>query len=984
MKAKIHRFLAAAIVVGAFLSGGWLSDVVRAAQDPGWPVVSRETRPWTRWWWMGSAVDRPGLSAELESLKGAGLGGVEITPIYGVAGAESKFIPYLSRDWVDQLEHTLREAARLDLGVDMATGTGWPFGGPWVADDHAPRNLMYRTWTVEGGARLNETVTLEQRALVRATGNQIYEVADAGAPVPAAAAESARPRPGRSIQIADLREPIATTPQLQALALEQVRFPKPLPLSALMAYSRSRSGEIVDLTSRVSPTGVLDWVAPPGTWTIYGVFLGWHGKLVERAAPGGEGNVIDHFSRDAIRDYLDRFDRAFRGRSLKGLRAFFNDSYEVDDAQGQADATPSFFEEFERRRGYDLRRRLPDLLEEPADDVSTRVRADYRQTISDLLLSTFTAEWRQWATARGAIVRNQAHGSPANLLDLYAASDIPETEGEQIQRFKWATSAAHVAGRRLVSAEAATWLGEHFRVTLADVRAAVDRFFVAGVNHIVYHGTAYSPPSDAWPGWQFYASVEFNSRNSWWTDFSALNRYVTRAQSFLQAGTPDHDVLVYYPFYESIAERGTSRLAHFGGANPPARGTAFEEAAATLQSRGYTYDFISDAQLTATRLKGRQLVTGGGGAYRTLLVPSSRFIPLETWERIVALARDGATVVAFKGLPADVAGLAELASRRSRFTALRDSLAFGLPDQYGIREARTGRGTIVEGGDIERLLARVAVSREALVDQELEFTRRKYGPGRAYFIVNSGSRDLDGWVPLDDQSSAAVAFDPMTGRRGDLTTRRSPSGTLEVQLVLPRGASLVVATSAAPVGTPAPFLRLTGSAIELPGPWEVAFTAGGPELPSERRVDRLSSWTTWGSDDLKRFSGTARYTTTFRRPAAAAAAWELDLGRVHESARVRLNGRDLATLIGPAFRVTIDAAQLAAENVLEIHVSNLMANRIAAMDQAGVRWRKFYNVNFPARLPQNRGPDGLFSAVKWKPLDSGLTGPVTLTPLSLR
>ena len=986
METNTPRFLvvAAVVVMAAFFSSGWPPDVVRAAQDPGWPVMSRETRPWTRWWWMGSAVDRPGLSAELENLKAAGLGGVEITPIYGVAGAESKFIPYLSSDWVGQLEHTLREAARLDLGVDMATGTGWPFGGPWVGDADAPRNLVYRTWTVAGGARLDEPVTVAQRALVRATGNQVYEVADAGEPAPGAAPAAARPRPGSNIRIGDLREPIATTPNLQALALEQVRFPRPLPLSVLVAYSRTRSGEIVDLTSRVSSAGVLDWVAPPGTWTLYGVFLGWHGKLVERAAPGGEGHVIDHFSRDAIRRYLGRFDRAFRGRSLKGLRAFFNDSYEVDDAQGQADATPAFFEEFERRRGYDLRRRLPDLLEEPADDVSARVLADYRQTISDLLLDTFTAEWRGWANARGAIVRNQAHGSPANLLDLYAASDIPETEGEQIQRFKWATSAAHVAGRRLVSAEAATWLGEHFRATLADVRGAVDRFFVAGVNHIVYHGTAYSPRADPWPGWQFYASVEFNSRNSWWTDFLSLNEYVTRVQSFLQAGTPDHDVLVYYPFYESIAERGTARLAHFGGANPPARGTAFEEAVATLQRRGYTYDFISDAQLAATRLNGSRLVTGGGGEYTTLLVPSSRFIPLETWERVVGLARDGANVVAFKGLPEDVAGLADLARRRSRFTALRDSIMSAPSAESGIREARVGRGMMVEGADIERLLARVAVSREALVDRGLEFTRRKYGPGRAYFVVNSSDREIDDWVRFDDPSSTAVAFDPMTGRRGDLAARRSSSGRLEVQLVLPRGASLIVATAAPPAGTPAPFFQLNGPPSVLSGPWQVAFTAGGPELPAERAVESLASWTTWGSDDLKRFSGTARYTTTFRRPAGEAAAWRLDLGRVHESARVRLNGRELGTLIGPVYRVTVDESQLADDNVLELHVSNLMANRIAAMDRARVRWRKFYNVNFPARLPQNRGPDGLFSAAEWEPLDSGLIGPVTLAPLAGR
>ena len=125
---------------------------------------------------MGSAVDRAGLSEELASLKQAGIGGVEITPIYGAAGSEARFVPYLSDAWVALLEHTLAESSRLDLGVDMATGTGWPFGGPWVGDRDACRGLAFRTWTLTGGARLSESVRLDQPALLRAIGNQVYEV----------------------------------------------------------------------------------------------------------------------------------------------------------------------------------------------------------------------------------------------------------------------------------------------------------------------------------------------------------------------------------------------------------------------------------------------------------------------------------------------------------------------------------------------------------------------------------------------------------------------------------------------------------------------------------------------------------------------------------------------------------------------------------------------------------------------------------------
>jgi hypothetical protein len=951
---RIAAALAAAVLV---------AQGSRAPATADWPLITHETKPWTRWWWLGSAVDEAGLTTELEALRAAGLGGVEITPVYGAAGAESRFVPFLSPRWIELLEHTLREARRLGLGVDMATGTGWPFGGPWVGEPDACRSLMFRTWTLQEGAKLTEPVRLIQAPLVRALGNQVYEVREVtpGEAAPAGTAQQPLIRSGaRAIQIGDLKDPVESNANLQALALEQVRYPKPAPLLALVAYSAA--GEHVDLTRRVDASGTLDWVAPAGTWTLHAAFLGWHGKLVERAAPGGEGNVIDHFSTEAIRKYLAFFDQRLGSSRLSGLRAWFNDSYEVDDATGQADGTPALFEEFQRRRGYDLRAHLRTLQGSPGPLVD-RVRADYRETISDLLLDTFTKEWSEWARRRGGIVRNQAHGSPANLLDLYAASDIPETEGNELARFKWATSAAHVAGRRLVSAEAATWLGEHFRSTLADVRAAVDQFFLAGVNHIVYHGTAYSPRDEPWPGWQFYASVEFNPRSSWWTDFGTLNAYVTRVQSFLQAGEPDQDVLLYYPFHDAVSG-GAARLSHFGGANPPATGSPFEEAAGTLQRRGYTYDYISDRQLTATRVSQGRLTTSGGASYRALVVPASRSIPLETLERVLTLARDGAAVIAFRGLPEDVAGLADLDRRRARFNRLREEASM-----------------FPSGVDLEALLDRAGVGREPMVDRGLTFSRRRSGSqGRCYFIANPSGREVHGWLPLDMRTTEAVIFDPMSGSRGDARVRTTSGGTLDVFITLAAGASIVVRTPAR-AGEVLTVREPAGAAVEVRGPWTVRFESGGPELPSARTIDRLGSWTRLDGEDVKRFAGTAVYTARFARPALAADAWRLDLGRVHDSARVSVNGRDLGTLVGPTFQISLDAESLAIDNRLEVRVTNLPANRIAALDRAGVRWKKFYNVNFPARLPQNRGADGLFTAANWEPVDSGLIGPVTLTPL---
>jgi len=176
--------------------------------------------------------------------------------------------------------------------------------------------------------------------------------------------------------------------------------------------------------------------------------------------------------------------------------------------------------------------------------------------------------------------------------------------------------------------------------------------------------------------------------------------------------------------------------------------------------------------------------------------------------------------------------------------------------------------------------------------------------------------------------------------------------------------------------------RSAGTAVSINGPWTLTFVKGGLRLPSRQTVNRLVSWTTLGAD-AESFAGTAVYSGTFARPKESASSWQLDLGRVAESARIRLNGRDLGTLIASPYRVVLDASLLKATNTLEVAVTNLSANRIRDLDRRGVSWKKFYNVNFPARYPENRGADGLFSAAKWEPLDSGLLGPVTLTPLSV-
>ncbi|MEQ8474043.1 MAG: glycosyl hydrolase [Marinoscillum sp.] len=936
-------------------------------QVPDWPKITSETKPWTRWWWHGSAVTKAGITRDLESLKKAGIGGVELTPIFGVIGKEEEFIDFLSPQWVDMFTHTLTEAKRLELGVDMATGTGWPFGGPWIGQENAPKTVRYKTFNLKEGETLNVPVVYTQEPMLRSVTNMVYQLYGIykvpGEKITGSLKEPELLNKMNRIAINDIKEPISANENLQALALDQVRFEKPLPLQALVAYSDQ--GETVDLTDKVSENGKLDWTALAGDWTLYAVFQGWHGKMVERAAPGGEGNTIDHFSKEAIQTYLSRFDSAFSGQDISYLRAFFNDSYEVDDAQGNADWTPEIFEEFETRRGYNLKEHLPALFGKTNEETSKRVLSDYRETIGDLILERFTLEWKNWAETNGAVIRNQAHGSPGNILDLYGASGIPETEGTDPVSINLASSAAHVTGKNLASSESATWLDEHFLSTLADARANLERYLLGGINHVLYHGTAYSPADEEWPGRLFYAAVHANDRNSWWDDFAALNQYVTRVQSFMQAGESANDLLLYLPMYDLYSASEGENIVHFD----LGRG-AFEESnayktATWLKDKGYLFDFISDQQLQKVQSNDSGMQSGGLN-YSAIIIPSSEYIPLKTLQRINELASQGVPVIAINNLPLSPPGLYDLENRKASFeNGIRDLSA------QETLEIVDFNATGLEG-----------LRREPMVELGLEFVRRKYDDGNCYFIVNQGKEAIDGFVPLSVEARSIALYDPMTGKKGVGKTRSDQSRTEVYLQLLPEESILLVTSENEMTGASYNYYQPTDEAIDLKGPWKVKFVKGGPELPDSLVVDSLTSWTAFDGEKVKVFSGTASYSTTLSRPEGNADGWYLNLGEVQQSATVYLNNRWIGTLTGPNYRIFIDQTELLLqeENTLEIHVSNLMANRIADLDKQGVFWKKFYNVNFPARLAENRSR-GLFDASGWQPRPSGLLGPVTLTPL---
>ncbi len=944
--------LGAAMVVAC--SSGGASTSKQETGELSWPEITRQTKPWTRWWWPASAVGEADIDTMMRQYSRAGLGGMEVTTIYGAKGYEGRYRDYLSKDWMDLFAYTLRAAEDSDLGIDLANASGWPFGGPWVTPDYACRYLASKTLEVRGGERLQEKVEYVEKPMVRTLGT--------------------------GMDIKDMKYPVAANDSLQQHAFEQVRYPLPLPLIAVTA--NCSDGRYEDLTSKVAEDGTLDWTAPEGgDWTVCELFLGWHGKMVERAGPGGEGDVIDHFSADAIDRYLKRFDEAFEGYDVSGIRYYFNDSYEVDDAVGNSDWTENFFAEFKSRRGYDLKEHMPELLGlSPDRGRSDRVVFDYRETIGELLIETYSMRWQHWAAAQGKGIRNQAHGSPANILDVYAVSDVPETEGRSIIGMKTASSAAHVTDKPLTSSESATWLNDHFRSTLGDVKTSVDTYLLSGVNHIFYHGTCMSPNDAPWPGWMFYAAVHFQPTNSFWEDFGAFNAYVARCQSFLQAGRPDNDILLFFDATDLLSERGREPLLYHMNQNTPVQ-SAIGASATALYDKGYTWDYITDRMLLENvKVAGGRILTNEGTAYRTIVIPECGKMQLETFEKLIDMARRGATVLVENALPADVPGLYDLESRRARLAKLSSSLKF--EGDGAVREAKCGKGRFLLSSDLSAMLELAGVSRETMYDLGLQcISRVKDDGGKYYFVKNPTPETVEAWVPLDAVCGTVGIYNPMTGKSGYGRTREAEGGRREVLMkILPDESYILETFSGKYSGQEYEFYEAAAESVAVKGPWKLHFTLGGPKLPADRTVSALGSWTKYGHD-YEIFSGSAEYVATLPACSPDFRAWALDLGDVRESAAVWLDGEYLGTVFKKPYSVILTPEQAAGGGELRVRVSSSMENRIADMDRRGEVWRIFYNANIAARTRESRGEDGFFSAAGWGVEDSGLLGPVTLTPL---
>jgi hypothetical protein len=703
------------------------------------------------------------------------------------------------------------------------------------------------------------------------------------------------------------------------------------------------------------------------------------GQMVKRASVGGEGFVLDHYSKPALDDFLAKV----AGPLLHALGANAPYSVFCDSLEAYGgDWTGDLPEQFRNRRGYDLMPWLP-ALASGTDPQSAAVRHDWGRTLTELLEERFLAPVQQWARSQGTRFRMQAYGNPPAAISSSALIDLSEGEGHQwksLSASRWASSANHIYGRPVTSSETWTWLHSPvFRATPLDMKAEADRHFLQGINQLIGHGWPYSSPAAAYPGWHFYAAAVFSEKNPWWLVMPDVSAYLQRVSYLMRQGRPVNDVAIYLPDSDAWAsfEPGQVNLFKTLGDR---MGTAV---VAAVVEAGYGFDFVDDRALISASTRERSLVLGDS-RYRILILPGVETLPPATLKRITRFADSGGMVVMTRTLPASAPGLratpSESAFVRETVKRLADSPA-----------ARFVRNETELGAALRELLPPdFSLSPR---DAEVGFVHRAAGDADVYFIANTASTPRSATASFRVNRYRAELWNPLTGNMEPAPAAASGEGRVSVKLELePYGSTVMVFSAGPSASAPTPVTRLQG--LDLSEGWSCSFENTGISMT----MDRLQSW---ADDERTRFySGVAHYEKSFEVPAdflRNGVEVKLQLGTgvpttpiqpkpgrvpamqavidspVREAAVVYVNGSRAGSAWCPPYSVPVGSLLKPGTNVIRISVGNLAVNHMAGRPTEDF---KLLNMRYGVRFdPQDMD--------EIRPVPAGLLGPIRLTATSV-
>jgi hypothetical protein len=880
-----------------------------------------------RWWWFGPAVSKPEIERELEEMKRAGIGGVEIATLYPQAlddpatGFHNS--AYLSDEHLDALRFAAQQAAKLGLRVDVTLGSGWPFGGPHIPITQAAGELRVEAVVVAPGA---ESIAVPSIG----AGEQLLqafvvpEVANAGS--------------ANTMQVAEAH-----------------------------AANDIRDGRLMTGAAEQRESTALFFIASRT------------GMMVKRPAVGDEGFVLDHYDQRAIATHLERVgDRLLSAFGDHPPYAIFSDSLE----DYGSDWTSDFVSEFRRRRGYDITPYLPALI---GDDgaVTAAVRHDWGQTLTELANEHYLEPLRSWSHAHHTLFRSQTYGFPPVTLSSNRYADLPEGEGKatlnmwrEFSDTRWAASAGHLFGKNVISSETWTWLhSPAFRATPLDMKAEADLHFLQGINQLVGHGWPYSPESAGEPGWRMYAAGALNAHNPWFFAMPDLAKYLQRVSFALRQGKPVADVALLLP-NDDVWASFTARVRRQRPATSPA---GFDESGSNVTVDASMGKFLGKDVIAQVLDAGFSLdfidadaIDTVGIPYKVLILPNVDRLPAKTYERVLKFACNGGIVIATRRRPATAPGFLDREAVTAQMEQISQTLFGGsISTAHFIADEKTLGSSLAT-----YLQPDVTLTPRTPV---IGFTHRALSSGDLYFLANTSNRPQQAVAHFRSSHHKSELWDSMTGEITGLGDSQQVAFTLA-----PYESRLIFFSDDAVPPARHPHAAGPAKTFDISSDWHVSFNKATGVPSMEMKV--LHSI----SDDahLRYYSGTMTYEKMLTIPAHTAVTLDFGEGTpvslpsplpefnmraylegpVREAAQVFVNGQSAGFVWHPPYRLELTRWLKPGTNDLKIVVGNTAINALAGRSQPDNRLLDDrYGLRF---VPQDM--DNL------QPLPSGIVGRVVL------
>jgi hypothetical protein len=722
--------------------------------------------------------------------------------------------------------------------------------------------------------------------------------------------------------------------------------------------------DVIDLTSKMSADGKLDWTPPPGNWVVLRFGYSLLGITNHPATAEATGLEVDKMDRRYVKDYFEKYLDSYKQTvgademGKKGIRYVINDSWEA----GSQNWTDHMIDQFKKRRGYDPVPWMPVLAGQVVEsaEASDGFLWDFRKTIADLIADEHYGQLEETLHEHGMGHYGESHESGrafvADGMEVKKFNEVPmsamwtQTPGVNNIQYGYnaddreSASVAHIYGQNIAAAESMTAAAAPWGWSPATLKPTADQEFLNGINRFVIHESAHQPlvGDHSAPGMTLGPFGQwFNRNETWANDAGPWVNYLARTSFMLQQGHFGADLVYFYGEDSNLT-------------------AIFEHSAPDIPA-GYGFDYINaDALIHELSVSDGRLTTKAGMNYKVLgLDAYSRHMSLPVLKAIYKLVHDGAVVAGPK--PADDPSEAD---DQAEFKKMNEEL-FG--DGSGVHTV--GKGKVYAGQKLAEVFNDLKVPPDFDYTKpdsntNLLFVHRKLNEGDVYFVDNRGDNGESVEASFRVTGKAPELWHAETGKSEPVSYKIADGRTTVPLQLEPWGTVFVVFRK--PTNEMSHTLpKVTETKVaSVDGPWKVSFQPDRG-APDSITMDTLGSWSESSDPGVKYFSGVGTYTKTIQAPAdwfkKGAKLW-IDLGDVKNLAEVTVNGKSLGQVWHTPYRVDATGALKPGANEVTIKVINAWVNRLIGDQQPGATKYTFADVK-PYRANSPLLPSGLLGPV---------------------